>query len=284
VPASIVPAMRVGGASVLLTGGSRGIGPHVARALLRRGARVTLAARSADDLEEVRRSLDEDRIATVAGDVTRSEDRARMVAAAEEAFGPVDILVNNAGIESVLPFSEYDEEEIRSIVVVNLDAPIQLTRLVVPGMVERGRGHIVNMASLAGKSAVPYNTVYSATKHGLIGFTYSLREELLGTGVSLSAVCPGYVTEVGLFARQEYRDVPSRSGAVTSPRKVAQAVVRAVERDKPDVVVAGPLPQLSDVVLALSPRFYGAAARRTGGYEPMRRNAEAEVSRRRGSA
>jgi uncharacterized protein len=254
----------------------------MARALVARDARVTLAARSADDLEKVRASLDPDRVATVAGDVSEPADRARMVEAAQEAFGPVDILVNNAGIESVLPFTGYEEDEIRAIVEVNLDAPIQLCRLVIPGMIERGGGHVVNIASLAGKAAVPYNTVYSATKHGLVGFTYSLREELLGTGVSLSAVCPGYVREAGLFARHGGSSVPGGSGAVTDPRKVAGAVIRAIEKDKPDVVVAGALPQLADVGLAVSPRLFGAIARRTGGYEPMRREAEAQARARKG--
>lgn len=272
--------MKIGGTSVLLTGGSRGLGPFIARALVSRDARVTLAARSADDLEKVRASLDPDRAATVAGDVTEPADRARMVEAAEEAFGPVDILVNNAGIESVLPFTDYREDEVRSIVQVNLDAPIQLCRLVIPGMVDRGSGHVVNIASLAGKSAVPYNTVYAATKHGLVGFTYSLREELLGTGVSVSVVCPGYVTEAGMFARHGGSSVPGGSGAVTNPRKVASAVIRAIEDDKPDIVVAGTLPQLADVALAVSPRLFGAIARRTGGYEPMRREAETQANAR----
>jgi uncharacterized protein len=274
--------VRIGGTSVLLTGGSRGLGPFIARALVLRDARVTLAARSADDLEEVRASLDPDRVATVAGDVTEQADRTRMVEAAEKAFGPVDILVNNAGIESVLPFTDYGEDEIRSIVAVNLDAPIQLCRLAIPGMVERGRGHVVNIASLAGKAALPYNTVYSATKHGLIGFTYSLREELLGTGVNLSAVCPGYVTEAGMFARHGGTSLPGASGALTDPRKVAGAVIRAIEKDKPDVVVAGALPQLADVALAVSPRLFGAVARRTGGYEPIRREAKAQANARKG--
>jgi uncharacterized protein len=272
--------VKIGGTSVLLTGGSRGLGPFIARALVLRDARVTLAARSADDLEEVRASLDPDRVSAVPGDVTEPADRARMIKAAEEAFGPVDILVNNAGIESVLPFTEYDEDEIRSIVQVNLDAPIQLTRLAMPGMVERGRGHVVNIASLAGKAAVPYNTVYSATKHGLVGFTYSLREELHGTGVSVSVVCPGFVAEAGMFTTWEHGEVPRGSGTLTDPRKVAAAVIRAIEQDKPDVVVAGMLPQLSDVALALSPRFSGAVARKTGAYSLLRKEARANAGKR----
>ncbi|MGH2674969.1 MAG: SDR family NAD(P)-dependent oxidoreductase [Actinomycetota bacterium] len=272
--------MELNGASVLLTGGSRGIGPYIARALVSRGARVTLAARSAEDLDHVRDSLGDGRVAVVAGDVTSEEDRTTMVADAEAAFGPVDVLVNNAGIETILPFTDYTEGDIHAIVATNLDAPIQLSRLVVPGMVERGRGHVVNMASLAGKAPTPYNTVYAGTKHGLIGFTYSLRAELHGTGVSASAVCPGFVTEAGFVSQYVDPTVRQGVGTATSPREVARAVIRAVERDKPDVVVAGTLPQVADVSLAISPRLTTFLARRLGGYDSLRREAEARARRR----
>jgi len=272
--------VELGGARVLLTGGSRGIGPFIARALLARGARVTLAARSADDLAAVRHSIGSDRVATVAGDVTNQEDREAMVAEAEAAFGPTDVLVNNAGIEAILPFSEYTEDDIHAMVATNLDAPIQLCRLVVPGMLARGRGHIVNVASLAGKAPTPYNTVYAATKHGLIGFTYSLRAELHGTGVSASAVCPAFVAEAGFVTAYTEPNVSRGLGTETNPRRVARAVVRAIERDKPDVVVAGALPQIADVSLAISPRLTTFLARRLGGYDSLRREAQARARRR----
>jgi len=272
--------VELDGARVLLTGGSRGIGPFIARALLTSGARVTLAARSADDLEAVRHSLGSDRVATVAGDVTSEEDRETMVADAEAAFGPTDVLVNNAGIEAILPFSEYTEDDIHAMVSTNLDAPIQLCRLVVPGMLSRGRGHIVNVASLAGKAPTPYNTVYAATKHGLIGFTYSLRAELHGTGVSASAVCPAFVAAAGFVTEYAEPNVSRGLGTETNPRRVARAVVRAIERDKPDVVVAGALPQIADVSLAISPRLTTFLARRLGGYDSLRREAQARARRR----
>ena len=272
--------MELDGARVLLTGGSRGIGPFIARALLASGARVTLAARSADGLEAVRHSLGSDRVATVAGDVTSEEDRETMVADAEAAFGPTDVLVNNAGIEAILPFPEYTEDDIHAMVSTNLDAPIQLCRLVVPGMLARGRGHIVNVASLAGKAPTPYNTVYAATKHGLIGFTYSLRAELHGTGVSASAVCPAFVAEAGFVTEYAEPNVSRGLGTETNPRRVARAVVRAIERDKPDVVVAGALPQIADVSLAISPRLTTFLARRLGGYDSLRREAQARARRR----
>jgi short-subunit dehydrogenase len=271
--------MDISGTSVLLTGGSRGLGPYIGRTLLARGAKVTLAARSADDLGRVQESLDSTRVAVVTGDVTNEQDREAMVADAEEAFGPLDILVNNAGIESVLAFSRYTEDDIHDLVSVNLDAPIQLCRLVVPGMLDRRRGHIVNMASVAGKAAVPYNTVYSATKHGLVGFTYSLRAELHGTGVSASVICPGYVTEAGLTADRVHPD-PRHTESWTTPNKVAGAVIRAVERDLADVVVSGILGKLADVSVAVSPRITEAVARRTRAYRYQRVEAEAQARKR----
>lgn len=268
--------MQLAGTSVVVTGGSRGLGPQIARALLARGARVTLAARSAEGLEAVHRALGTERVATVAADVTKVADRARIVAAAEEAFGPVDVLVNNAGVEYIRRFTDYGRAQVRETIAVNLEAAILLSLLVVPGMVERGRGHLVNMASVAGKAAVPYNTVYAATKHGLLGFTYSLRAELHGTGVSVSAVCPGFVTDVG-FAEHWITGIPRTAGTGTTSAKVARAVVRAVEQDLPEVVVSGFLPKLSDVALAISPRLTEAAARRTGAYGQLRAEAEAQA-------
>ena len=274
--------MDLQGAHVLLTGGSRGIGPYIARALLARGAKVTLTARSEEDLARVREELGPDRVAIAPGDVSVEAQREKMVVGAEEAFGPVDVLVNNAGIESVLPFPEFEEDEIRRVIDVNLEAPIQLTRLVVPGMIERGKGHVVNISSLSGRTGPPYHTIYSSTKHGLVGFSAALRNELKGTGVSASVICPGYITEAGMFAEERGMEPPKKSGAWGTPRDVARAVVRAIEKDVPDIIVAKGMAKLADVAFAISPRFVDAVARRTGGYRPQEETARREVARRRG--
>ena len=271
--------MNLGNAHALVTGGSRGIGPRIARALLARGASVTITARTRGDLELIRHRLDSDRVAAVTADVTNPGDRVRLLAEAESALGPVDVLVNNAGIEEVAPFAGQAGTTIARIVATNLDAPMQIARLVLPGMLERARGHIVNVSSIAGKAAVPYNTAYAATKHGLNGFTYSLRSELRGTGVGVSAVLPGYVEEVGLFSRWADTRVPRGSGARTTARKVAAAVVRAIERDLVEVLVSGLLPRLSDLALAISPRMSDALARRTGAYGLLEKQARTDRDR-----
>jgi short-subunit dehydrogenase len=273
--------VHLDGANVLLTGGSRGIGPYIAHALLERGARVTLAARSAEDLGRTRDSLGGDRVAIAAGDVSVEADREKMITAAEEAFGPIDVLVNNAGIESVLPFEEYREGEIERVIDVNLLAPMRLTRLVMPGMLERARGHIVNMSSLSGKTPPPYHTAYASTKAGLVGFTASLRGELKDTGVSASVICPGYITEAGVFAEGRGLEPPKRSGAWGTPRDVARAVVRAVEKDVPEIIVARGMARIADVAFAISPRLVDRIARRTGGYRPQEETARKELERRR---
>lgn len=273
--------MEIRDAHVLLTGGSRGLGPYMVRALLAHGARATITARSEPDLAKVRASLGADKVAIVPGDVSVAADREKMVLTAEETFGPIDILVNNAGIESVLPFEEYREGEIERVIEVNLEAPILLTRLVIPGMLARARGHIVNISSLSGKTGPPYHTVYCSTKHGLVGFTLSLRSELKGSGVSASVICPGYVTEAGVFAEERGLEPPKRSGAWATPRDVARAVVRSIEKNVPDIIVARGMARIADVGLAISPRLVDAIARRTGGYRPQEQTAQAEVAKRR---
>jgi short-subunit dehydrogenase len=205
-----------------------------------------------------------------------------MLVGAEEAFGPIDVLVNNAGIESVLPFPEFEEDEIRRVIDVNLEAPIQLTRLVVPGMIERGKGHVVNISSLSGMTGPPYHTIYSSTKHGLVGFSAALRNELKGTGVSASVICPGYITEAGMFAEERGMEPPKKSGAWGTPRDVARAVVRAIEKDVPDIIVARGMAKLTDVAFAISPSLVDSIARRTGSYKPQEETARREVARRRG--
>ena len=276
--------MDLQGAHVLLTGGSRGIGPYMARALLARGAKLSLTARSEEDLARIQGELGPERVAVVAGDVSVEADREKMVVGAEEAHGPIDVLVNNAGIESVLPFGEFEEDEIHRVIDVNLEAPIQLTRLVIPGMLQRGKGHIVNISSLSGRTGPPFHTIYASTKHGLVGFSAALRNELHGTGVSASVICPGYITEAGMFAEQRGMDPPKKSGAWGTPRDVARAVVRAIEKDVPDIIVAKGMAKLADVAFAISPSMVDRIARRTGGYKPQYETAEREVAKRRGEA
>jgi short-subunit dehydrogenase len=150
-------------------------------------------------------------------------------------FGRVDILVNNAGLESEGAYCDLSWETIRQTLEVNLAAPMALTHLLLPHMLERKAGHIVNIASVAARSGAPFGATYGATKAGMVEFTHALRLELAGSGVQFSAILPGYVTEVGMFARFGVK-APMTTGSCT-PQQVARAVVRAIEKNKLEVVV-----------------------------------------------
>src|SRR4029077_11909614 len=133
------------------------------------------------------------KVVCVPTDVSDHAQLDALVAKASEELGPIDILVNNAGIESTHPYDDYPPDEIVRMIEVNLTAPMLLTRKLLPGMLRRERGHIVNIASLAGKGGFPYQAPYATTKARLIMFTHMLRTELIDSPVGCSVVCPGFV-------------------------------------------------------------------------------------------
>jgi short-subunit dehydrogenase len=229
------------GSNAILTGGSRGIGPYIARALAKQGVNLALAARDAIALERIRAEIEAlgVRAIAVAADVCQTADRSRLVERATDQLGPVDVLVNNAGIEPTGELVALDPEVIENAIATNLTAAIQLTRRVLPAMLERRRGHIVNVASLAGKVPIAYDSIYSATKFALVGFSHAVRDELRGTGVGMSVVCPGFVSEVGMFA-DAVAEAGVRAPAIagtSTPEQVAGGVVRAIRHDVAEVIV-----------------------------------------------
>jgi len=231
------------GTTAIVTGASRGIGVFIAKALAEEGANLSLTARSADELEKVRieiESMGVTAIATV-GDIAVAEDRARLLARTEAELGPVDILVNNAGIDIVRHFHEAPESDFVDTLRINLEAPMLLTRAVVPGMLERDRGHVVNISSGGGKVGVPGEAAYCASKHGLVGFTNALRAEYERTNVNFSVVCPGLVSDVGMAHRWEQAGVkaPLIAGSST-PEKVAAVTVGCIKRNRSEVLVNTP--------------------------------------------
>jgi len=153
---------------------------------------------------------------------------------------------------------------------------MSLTPLVLPGMLERGKGHIVNMASVAGKTIVPFNSVYSATKHAMVGWTHVLRFELHGTGVSASVICPGFVAGEGLFARWGDVRMANRAGMLHQPGGGGSGGTRS-DREGPrrEVVLAGTLGKLADVALAVSPGMTTRLARRSPAVKMFRERGEA---------
>lgn len=265
--------MELRGSIGILTGASRGLGVYMAEALTRRGVSLALAARSEQELKETQRRVEQlgGRAVSIPTDVGKLKDLQALVETAESELGPVDLLVNNAGIEKYSHYQELEIDMIERTLRVNLWAPEVLTRLVLPDMVKRRRGHIVNVASVAGKTAVPYNAVYSSTKHGLVGFSWSLREEVKAFGVGVSVVCPGFVSEAGMFDHWSGGQKPPSVSRAVSPEKVAAAVVRAVEADKAEIIVARGLTKVVDISHAISPAFTTALARKSGAYTFLRK-------------
>lgn len=248
---------------VVLTGASQGLGAVMARALAEEGADLLLAARSEEKLIEVARGLESGtRALTVRCDVTSAEDRETLIRRALETFGRVDVLVNNAGIEELSFFAEQDPTVIPRIIETNLLAPMLLTRGLLPAMLARGSGHIVNVASLAGRTGMPFGSTYSGSKGGLAEWSISLATELDGTGVHVSVICPGFVGGTGMFSRK-HAD-PPRSLGVSKPEDVAQALLSVLRKPRVEVVVNPKPVRLLMALRALSPETALKVARRLG--------------------
>jgi short-subunit dehydrogenase len=261
-----MPLESLKGRGAIVTGASRGLGRVIARALAQEGMNLVLAARSPAGLDESARELGAlgVRVIGMPTDVTSRDALAALVERTEHELGGVDVLVNNAGVEKPCPFDRLPPADLREMLEVNLIAAMTLAQLVLPRMLERGRGHIVNVASLAGKAGPPLSETYAASKAGLIGFSQSLRASYDGTGVGASAICPGYVRESGMFADRARRDGvrPPRLLGSSPPEKVAQAVVRAIRGDAPEILVTPGPARLLGALTQLFPRLPGWMIRR----------------------
>jgi len=260
------------GASAIVTGGSRGIGPHIARALTARGARVALVARSSAELEVVAGELTDagSAVLAITADVTSADDRRRIVETVGREFGAIDVLVNNAGGDPQRQFHNLTEEEIEAVLDLNLTSAVILSRLVLPGMLARERGHIVNVSSMAGRTSFPYTEAYAAAKDGLIGFTRVLRGDYRGRGVSGSALILGPVGEVGVGARTAHEvGIKLPRVGLVSPAKVGEATIRAIVKDKAELAVLPGPGKLLRVVMDRFPGLGPAMNRATGASATM---------------
>lgn len=237
------------GQVVAITGGGRGIGRATAQALLRQGARVALGDL---DLETARRTASElgSGASAHALDVTERESFARFLDEVESEMGPLDVLVNNAGIMQVGRFVDEDDLTARRMVDINLHGVILGTKLALERMVPRNRGHIVNIASQAGKLGTPGGATYSATKHAVVGLSEAVRGELtqMGSSIDISYVMPAVVnTELGSGL------VSTRGVKTLEPTEVADAIVEALQLQIVDVWVPKNVKAISRVT-SLLPR------------------------------
>ena len=230
------------GRNVLLTGAAGGIGGFIARALAAEGANLVLSDLPEASLDDLISELRGSGVGVepVRADLSDRDEAEGLVAAAEGALGPIDILVNNAGLEFAGPYLDRSREEITALIEVNLIATMLLTHAALPGMLERGRGHVVNVASIAGKLPARSLAAYSASKHGVIGFTHTLRAEYGDTPVGFSSICPGFVARVGMYGRvQAEAHQPPAPMRPVQPEQVADAVVEAIRKDRAQTIVNG---------------------------------------------
>jgi short-subunit dehydrogenase len=225
------PRIALADSTVLLTGATGGIGQAIARALSQRGARLLLTGRRRDPLEELAGDLG---ARALVADLADAQDVDRL--AAEAAAAGVDVLVANAGMPASGDISELQGDQVDRMLAVNLRAPIALAHGLVPMMTARGSGQMVFISSLSAQVVSPASSVYSASKFGLRGFALGIREDLRRSGVGVSLVVPGFISDAGMYAET---GVKLPAGVSTrTPEQVAAAVIRAIERNPAEIFVA----------------------------------------------
>ena len=233
-------ARALRGLRAVITGASGGIGRGVAEQAAARGARLVLAARSADKLEEVARRLSSGgaEVLAVPVDVTSDADRRRLIETAVGRLGGLDLLINNAGVGSFGHFAESTETVLRQVMEVNFFAPAELTRLAIPHLTKGRRPAVVNVASRSGRRALPAWPEYSASKFALVGLTEALRAELVRFGIDVLLVLPGLTR--GEFSRHLLRHegrMKIRFDEGMAPDAVAEGLVRALEKNRAETVL-----------------------------------------------
>jgi short-subunit dehydrogenase len=259
--------VQLSGSTVLLTGASGGLGQAIARELHARGARLLLSGRRGRELDALAAELDGPR--TLIADLSDVDAVGNL---GEQAVG-ADVLVANAGIPAAGVLESFTTEEIDRTLDINLRSAVVLTRALLPGMLERRSGHLVFISSIAGKTTVPGNPLYHATKYGLRGFAGGLRADLHASGVGVSCVFPGFIREAGIYAESGVK-LPPGVGT-RSPRDVGRAVARAIEDDLAEIDVASPAQRIGVLASAVAPGMTSRALRRLGSPAIARQMGEA---------
>ncbi|MDX6583983.1 MAG: hypothetical protein QOI10_3167 [Solirubrobacterales bacterium] len=224
--------MDLDGKTALLTGATGGLGRAIAEALAAKGTTLVLSSRKGPELEQLAGSLPGDGHRTVVSDLAEEGEALKLL----EAAGEIDILVANAGLPASGRLDGFTQEQLGRALRVNLEAPVRMARELVPRFVERDAGHLVFVSSISGKAATARASLYAATKFGLRGFAFCLREDLRPTGVGVSVISPGAIADAGMFADSK-ADAPPMMGT-GKPEHVGAAVVRAIEHDRAEITVA----------------------------------------------
>jgi 3-hydroxybutyrate dehydrogenase len=183
--------------TVVVTGSTSGIGFGIAKGFAGKGANIVMNGfGKPEDIEAKKKELEDagsGKVLYHAADMTKPEEIADMIATAEKTFGGIDVLVNNAGIQHVSPVEDFPIEKWNMIIAINLSSSFHTIRAAVPGMKKKGKGRIINIASAHGLVASPFKSAYVAAKHGILGLTKTVALELAEHGVTVNAICPGYV-------------------------------------------------------------------------------------------
>jgi short-subunit dehydrogenase len=242
------------GKTVLLTGATGGLGRAIAEALAARGAALVLSSRKQAELARLAASLPGEDHRAVVSDLAEEGEALRLL----EAAGEIDVLVANAGLPASGRLDGFSQEEIGRALRVNLESPVRMARELVPRLVARDSGHLVFVSSISGKAATARASLYAATKFGLRGFAFCLREDLRGTGVGVSVISPGAIADAGMFADSGAAAPPLMGTG--RPEQVGDAVVEAIERNRSEITVAPLRQRLLSRIAINAPELSGKVA------------------------
>jgi short-subunit dehydrogenase len=245
------------GCTALIAGNSRSIGPSIVSAFCKERLNLVLAAPSEEDIDQMLCGIYSVRtkVLSVMTDFGNQKSLISLVDRAVSEFGTVDILVNNSILETIYPYHRLPLEEIDHALRVSLTAAMLLTATVLPSMLKRQNGHIVNVCSLAGKTGPPCCEVYSAANAGLIAFTKSLRLEYRNAGISASAICPGFIDNKIYRHVSDATKLEAPGFSMCSLEEIGDAVVKAIKHDMPEIIVSARLASFLTILAQLSPRM-----------------------------
>jgi short-subunit dehydrogenase len=261
------------GARVLLTGATGGLGQAIAQALHARGAQLIVTGRRVEVLDGLVAELG-DRVEAKPLDLSDLEATRRFCS----EVGDIDVLVANAGLPGTGRVEEYTAEQLDRVLDVNLGAPVHMTNMLLPGMLARDRGHFVYISSMSGKVATARSALYNGTKFGLRGFAYAVREDLRDTGVGVTTVFPGFISDAGMWA-DGGQELP-RGVGMKSPQQVADAVIKGIEKDKAEIDVAPLFLRFGGWMAGPMPNVVAALNKRGGGDELADALTEAQRDKR----